>query len=516
MLECSHLSAVLADGTPLFTDLSFTLNEGDRIALVGEEGDGKSTLLKILAGETLDYVQIAGFFHTDWTIARLPQQIEPAWLSQPPMDYLLKENPDTDIPPEAWAQCPALARTASELGFDQLYSETPIATLSGGEKVRLMLLKIIHKDPDCYFLDEPANDLDLDTLAWLENWITTCRQPVLMVSHDVHLIRTCARTILHLELRDKKTKPVWTLFQGTYDDYIAARRLQRQKQARQARSDKLAYEKQKARLNNLYNKVNGKLNTVSRQAPHKGQVLKKKMKSVLSSQQNLERTERTRTDSAEEEISFWLPDVPFPPGKKIIDRTMEVSVADRPLVAPFALSLYGPVRLGITGPNGCGKTTLLKQLYQILQDNPALHAGWMPQDYDSAFHTSDTPITFLQRFCDDVTLLRTRLGSLRFTPREMEQSVFDLSGGQKAKLILASLALRQCDVLLLDEPTRNLSPLSVHVLIQALEDCPCALIAVSHDRAFLDQLFDRRASIRQGKWHWDSMEKSVTEGASMV
>lgn len=516
MLKCSHLSAVLSDGTQLFTDLSFTLDGQDHIALIGEEGDGKSTLLKILAGETLDHVQVTGSFYTDWKRARLPQQMESQWLDETPMDYLLKEKAADEIAPEAWSELPSLADLAGQLHFDKLYSEAPVSTLSGGEKVRLMLLKIIHEDPDCFLLDEPANDLDLDTLAWLENWIAGCRKPVLMVSHDIHLIDACASAILHLELRDKKTKPVWTFFTGTYEDYIARRIQLRNRQAKLARSDKLAYEKQKARLNDLYNKVNGKLATVSRQMPHKGQVLKKKMKSVQSSIQNLERTERTTTDTAEEEISFWLLDTPFPSSKKIIDQTMEVFLPDRQLIEPFELSLYGPVRLGITGRNGCGKTLFLKQLYKILQDTPSIHPGWMPQDYDSAFDRDDTPITFLQRYCDDMTLLRTRLGSLRFTAREMEQSVFSLCGGQKAKLILAGLALRQCDVLLLDEPTRNLSPLSVEVLMQALEECPCAMIAVSHDRTFLDRLFFMRAHIQDGKWHWLLTEKSVTESAPVV
>lgn len=500
MLKCSHLSAVLSDGTTLFSDLSFTLDGHEHIALIGEEGDGKSTLLKILAGESLDYVQITGSFHTDWKVSRLPQQISSIWLNQSPIDYLLKKNPHESIAPEAWNECEELEQLASHLNFDKLYDDNAISTMSGGEKVRMMLLKVMSDNPDCYLLDEPTNDLDMPALEWLESWISSCQKPVLMVSHDVHLIETCAEAILHLELRDKKTKPVWTLFQGGYQAYLETRTNQRAKMVQQARNDRLAYQKQKERLNDLYNKVNGKLNTVSRQQPHKGQVLKKKMKSVLSSQQNLERTKLTQTDSAEEEIHFWLPDVPFPSGKKIIDQEMDLSIGGRELVTPFHLSLYGPVHFAVTGANGCGKSVFLRSLYEILKKNPSLHVGWMPQDYDSAFRTEDTPAAFLNRYCNDLTLLKTRLGSLRFTASEMEQSVFALSGGQKAKLILASLALQRCDVLLLDEPTRNLSPLSVGVLIRALRNCPAALIAVSHDRTFLDALFDKRARIEDGQW----------------
>lgn len=250
------------------------------------------------------------------------------------------------------------------------------------------------------------------------------------------------------------------------------------------------------------------LRTVSRQQPHQAKVLKKKMKTVRSAQQALEDQGFTRTDSLEEAASFFLPDAPFPAGKKILDETLEVRQNDQVLIEPFALSLYGPVRIVFTGPNGCGKTTLLRQIQARLEQRDDLKAGWMPQDYDSVFEPEDTPVSFLLRFSPDLQLIQTRLGSMRFLPSEMNQSVFECSGGQKAKLILASLALQNCNVLLLDEPTRNLSALTIGVLCDALKESPAALIAVSHDRAFMEALFDQKGVIENHQFHIEPMEKT--------
>ena len=513
MLKLSHLSLALPDGRILLNDLSLTLQAREHLALVGEEGDGKSTLLKLLAGEQADYVSCTGSFFTDWKTGLLPQQIDPVWNDLTPIDYLLRHHPEEDIAPEAWSDCVQLEAAARQCGLDPelLYVTRPVSTLSGGEKVRLSLVKLLAQEPDLLLLDEPANDLDLPALEWLEHWIASSPLPIIFISHDVHLLKACAGRILHLEQRNKKTKPVWTLFEGGWDAYLENRTSQRQKTAQQARNEKLAYEKKKQHLNDLANKVEGQLRTVSRQRPHEGMVLKKKMKAVRVSQDFLESRERTTTDTAEEEMSFFLPSVPFPAGKKIADETVVVERNGTQLMEPFELSLYGPLKLVITGPNGCGKSTLLRQLWESLKQRSDLKAGWMPQNYDEAFLPGESPVSFLLRFSDDTTLIRTRLGSMHFTEREMDQPVSDCSGGQKAKLILASLALQNCNVILLDEPTRSLSPLSVGVLSQALRSCPAALIAVSHDITFIDSVFDQKAVIQDGKWMLQAPENRSTD-----
>ena len=503
MLKCSHLTLTLPDGRILLSDLSFSVQDKDHLALVGEEGDGKSTLLKIIAGETPDYVRITGSFYTDWKMGYLPQQIPACWKDQTPLDYLLKEHPEEEIDPAAWSLCGQMEEAARKTGLraELLYEERSVSSFSGGEKVRLALTKVLLGQPDCFLLDEPANDLDLDALLWLENWIVNSDKPILFIPHDIRLLECCAERILHLELRNKKTKPVWTLFTGSWKEYLSRRKANREKEFQVAASEKREYAKQKQRLNDLANKVEHSLRTVSRQAPHKGQVLKKKMKAVRSSQQALEEQSYSRTDSVEEAAGFLLPHTTFPAGKKLIDEPLEITMDERVLIEPFVLSLYGPVRMVFTGANGCGKTTLLKDLFSRLQDRKDLKAGWMPQDYDSAFKADDTPVSFLLRICPDLSLVQTRLGSMRFLASEMNQSVFKCSGGQKAKLILASLALQKCNVLLLDEPTRNLSALSVGVLCEALQDSPAAILAVSHDRAFMEALFIEKGVIENRRFH---------------
>lgn len=502
MLTCKHLHVALPEGRVLIDDLSFSLNAGDRIGVISEEGNGKSTLLKILAGDAPDYVSVSGFYSVEGTIALMYQQIPPVWMQSTPLEFLLKNDPHNEIEAEDWNRLGVIEKTAARIGLssDLIYAQRNIATCSGGEKVKLQILKLLSRNPDILMLDEPTNDLDLETLEWMENWLLSLRIPVLFVSHDVKLLEQCASAILHIEARNKKTKPVSTFFSGSYKDYLEGRQAVRAKTLQVARSDKREYMAQKQRLNDLHNKVEGKLRTVSRQMPNVAKNLKDKMRSVKSSQAILERSERTQTDSAEEEIQFFLSDASIAPDKIVLDWTdMTIANDERTLVDAFDLKIAGRERVLICGANGSGKSTMIDRMMDDLSQRPDLNVGFMPQDYDRQFAEFKNAIEFLEQYCEDRNAITLRLGSLHFQYEEMLQPLDSLSGGQKAKVYLAALSLQSCTVLVLDEPTRNLSPLSVPVLCQALADYNGCVIAVSHDRYFMEHGFTRRLSIESGR-----------------
>ncbi len=502
MFKCSHLSVRLASGRMLVNDVTFSMSSSDRVGLIAEEGNGKSTLMKIFAGDPPDYVSITGFFYTDLKIGLLPQQIDPVWNQETPLSYLLKSAPETEIPTENWNLLQEAETLAAEMNIslNLIYSQQTISTLSGGERIRLMFLKMMMNHPNCFLLDEPTNDLDEHALEWIENWILHAAGPVLFVSHDTRLLEKRASRILHLEQRNRKTKCISTFFAGSYQEYTARRKAGFEKQLQISKSEKREYLKQKERLNDLHNKVESRLRSVSRQDPHQAKVLKKSMKTIKTAQSHLEEQNYSRVDSAEEEISLLFPDSVFPASKTLIDlHDHSIEIGNRTLTEPFDLVLRGACRLAITGDNGSGKTTFLKEVLRILNRTPGIITGYLPQNYDDLFSADETPAQYLEKFSSDSVLARKALGSMHLNEAEMNQPVSSCSSGQKAKIILSTFLLKKCNVLLLDEPTRNLSPLSVEVLIDQLQNWRGALIAVSHDRYFIEKVFDQKAVIQKGR-----------------
>lgn len=254
--------------------------------------------------------------------------------------------------------------------------------------------------------------------------------------------------------------------------------------------------------------MEGRLKTVSRQAPHEGKMLKRSMRSVLNAQDALENQSYSKTDSVEEGIGFILPERSFPSNKKLLDlEHFCLSVNGKLLISEFGLRLIGPVHLVITGKNGCGKTTLLRQIKEILKDTPGITVGYLPQNYEEVFKAVSTPAEYLEQFTENSVLARKALGSMKFTENELEQKISKCSGGQKVKMILASMAMRNCNVLLLDEPTRNLSPLSARVLSEELSRWNGAIIAISHDREFIQEVFTLKAVIEDQIFQIHSMDE---------
>ena len=184
-----------------------------------------------------------------------------------------------------------------------------------------------------------------------------------------------------------------------------------------------------------------------------------------------------------------------PPGKVVLDLALpELRRPDGAVLARNVnLTVQGPEKICLTGANGAGKTTLLRQILALLEQRPDLQVCYMPQNYEDLLELDETPIDYLapSGHKDDVTVVRTYLGSLRYTPDEMSHAIRELSGGQKAKLLLLKMSLSGANVLLLDEPTRNFSPLSGPEVRALLRSFPGAIISVSHDRKYLAEVADK-------------------------
>ena len=182
MFQCVQLSASLENSRVLFPPFDLSLKERDRLAIIAEEGNGKSTLLKIISNIPCDYVHVSGKIISNYKVAYLPQTIEEKWNQSFPLDFLLKEKPEDEILPEQYNLCQKLESLCSSMYIDSnfIYTERPIYTLSGGEKVRLQFLKLTLNEADLYCLDEPTNDLDIDTLEWLEKWILLRKEPIIL------------------------------------------------------------------------------------------------------------------------------------------------------------------------------------------------------------------------------------------------------------------------------------------------------------------------------------------------
>lgn len=516
MLTTHNLTITLGTGRVLVDSLTFSLSGRQHAGMIAEEGNGKSTLMKLFAGEAPEYISVTGSFHIQGKTAMLPQKLDEAWLDHTALEYLLSEDPSSPIPDENWNLLTTIYQQASRLRIPRglIDADVLLKQRSGGEKVRLMMLKMLLQAADLYLLDEPVNDLDFASAAWIGDWIVNCPKPVLFISHDLALLEKCADGIIHLEARNKKTKAVSTWYPGGYAEYIEERSLQREKTRQLAAVQKREDARKKQRLNDLHNKVESALNSVPRSAPNVGKNLKDKMRAVKSAQKQLEGKERIETDSVEEEISFFFDPVRLP-AQKIVWKTEGFTVAvpsaaessagaeraagKRILIAPFDLEIHGQEKVVLIGENGCGKSTLLRKAAADLMQRKDLQTGYMPQHYEESFGNASSPLDFLQRQGADRTEAMTRLGALHFSEKEQTGPIADCSGGQKAKLYLASLALRGCNVLILDEPTRNLSPLSCSVLIGQLKDFQGCIIAASHDRRLIEECFERKLVIRNGR-----------------
>ncbi|MBR4725693.1 MAG: ABC-F family ATP-binding cassette domain-containing protein [Lachnospiraceae bacterium] len=482
----------------IIDSFSMVLNHGDKAVIIGEEGNGKSTLLKWIYSPELvdDYVEAEGErIINNERLGYLPQELPEEDKSKTVYEFFTES-------PAFWEKNPKeLGKTAGEFNVDAefYYREQTMDSLSGGEKVKAQLMKMLMLDPTVLILDEPSNDLDIETLEWLEQFINDWKYAVLFVSHDEILVENTANMVIHLEQIHKKTLSRHTVFHMPYREYLAHRESVFANQESLATSQRKEQKIKEEKLRKIMQKVEHDQASVSRQDPSTGRLLKKKMHTVKAMEKRFDRESAEITDfpESEEAIFFKLGDKEsvIPSGKTVLELDIpELKSPDgkRVLSRNISMNLRGSRKLCIIGKNGAGKTTLLKMIAEKMLNRGDIRAEYMPQDYEDMLESDKTPVEYLSRTWDkeEQTRIRTYLGALKYTADEMDHPIRELSGGQRAKTLLLKMSMSGANVLILDEPTRNFSPLSGPVIRKMLARFPGAIISVSHDRRFIDEVCD--------------------------
>ncbi|MDO5154904.1 MAG: ATP-binding cassette domain-containing protein [Eubacteriales bacterium] len=486
----------------IIEDFQLVLNEGDKAVMIGEEGNGKSTIMRYLYNPELveDYTECSGerIFGKE-TLGYLPQEL-PARDQEKTVYEFFSE---TEF---FWNQSPKdLSKLAKDyqVSGDFFYSEQKMKSLSGGEKVKAQLMKLLMLGPSVLLLDEPSNDIDIATLELIEKLINDWKGIVLFISHDETLIEKTANMVIHIEQIMRKTKSRYTIAHLPYRRYVEERLHQFERQEQQALNDRREKQIREEKYRRLLQKVEHAQATVSRKEPAVSKNLKDKMHSVKSMGKRFEREDANMTEMPEQEEAIFFKlgekDNFIPAGKTVIEYALPVlkTPADengdeRVLAQNIFLRIKGSEKICMVGANGAGKTTLLKKIAAELLERKDIHAEYMPQNYEELLDMEQTPVDFLDTSGDkeERTRIRTYLGSLKYTADEMDHPIRELSGGQKAKVLLLKMSLSKANVLILDEPTRNFSPLSGPVIRQMIREFPGAVISISHDRKYVKEVCD--------------------------
>ncbi len=500
MLEIKNLSIkTLNEEKEIITDLNLVINKNDKLAIIGEEGNGKSTLLRCIYNEQLikDYAIVTGkIIKNNVNIGYLEQFLDKNWNNQLVGDFFVKNSPNGEIDYDKYSEIYKLDEIFKELNINyNEFENKMIANLSGGEKVKIQIAKILFNSPELLLLDEPTNDIDIPTLEWLENFILKSEIPVVFISHDEVLLENVANGILHLEQIENKTKAKYTIEHIGYREYVEKRKYLIDRQYQISRYEQKEYEKQMEKLNNIYNSVKYQQETITRRDPGGGRLLKKKMKNVKSMEKRMLNQEITQAPEVEEKIfaKFHNEDE-IHNSKIILDYFLEeLKVNNIILKKDIHIKVIGKEKVCIIGKNGAGKTTLIKKIYDDMKNRKDIKVGYMPQNYDELLGENISCIDYLRTDYtkQEETIIRTYLASMKFTQDEINSDVSNLSGGQKAKLFIVKLILEKANVLILDEPTRNLSPLSNPIIRGLLKNFDGTIISVSHDRKYIDEVCTR-------------------------
>ena len=488
MIKINHLTITQnKDLRDLISNLNITIQDGEKVAIIGEEGNGKSTLLRTLMGERLADFTIRGEIQSDLqSLAYIPQHLPEELKKKSLQDYFFLESADLDFS--------ILYRLAEELHFDssRFTSDQEIGSLSGGEALKIQLIHELAKPFEILFLDEPSNDLDLETVDWLKGQIQKTRQTVIFISHDEDFLSQTADTIVHLRLV-KHRKEAETLVEHLdYDCYSEQRKADFARKSQQAANDQRSYEKTMEKHRRVKQKVETALRNTKNDVA--GRLLAKKMKNVLSQEKRFEKEAQSMTQKPleEEQIQLFFSDIePLAASKVLIRLEKEnLSIGERVLAQELQLTVRGQEKIGIIGPNGIGKSTLLAKLQQLLNNKREISLGFMPQDYQETLNLDLSPVEFLSQtgHKEELQKIQSHLASLNFSYPEMHHKIHSLSGGQQGKLLLLNLVLRKPNFLLLDEPTRNFSPTSQPEIRKLFANYPGGLVTVSHDRRFLKEV----------------------------
>lgn len=497
MFEIRKLTIETNNHKQIVNNLDLCLFKGDKLAIIGEEGNGKSTLLKVINKSTDidEYCKVSGVVDTsDLRIGYLEQSLNVDWNDREVYEYFVRNSPYDDIDYDKFQYISIFREQLLKVGMNPsiLDGSQKIGSLSGGERVKIQIAKLLSHNPDILLLDEPTNDLDLQTLEWLESFIHNQENIVLFVSHDKILLENTANMVLHLEYSRGKGIARHTLSKSDYVTYVKNRELQLEKQNQSYNREKREYLEDKRILSHQKSSIRSAQIKVKDSAIRR--ILNKKMRNILVQERKAE--EKRKTDRVEIEEPIFMKfnkNIEIPNGKVVLDFKLEkLEINGKLLSENINLFIKGPEKIGIVGNNGVGKTTLLREIKRSFEGRDDISVGYMPQPYDEVLPQDMICLDYISENLDveDNELISSYIGRIKLSWEEMNSVISKLSSGQKAKLILLNMLLSKHNVLLLDEPTRNVSVLSAPVIRNILKSYRGAIISISHDRKYLSDVCD--------------------------
>jgi len=458
---------------PLFQDISFTLSEGDRVGLIGPNGSGKSTLLRILAGSVSpDSGELAVRKRLRFSFVEQDSKFESG--------HTVRSVIETSLERAAVPQSERgsrMAETLGRAGFQELEAEA--IALSGGWQKRLAIAQALVQEPDVLLLDEPTNHLDLAGIEWLEALLEEAAFACVVVSHDRYFLENVATEIAELS----RAYPDGLLrVRGKYSTFLEKKEgfLHAQSKRQEA----------------LENLVHNEIEWLRRGA--KARTRKSKARIGKANELMGELAElNTRTRTASAQLDFSATDRKT---KRLIElENVAYQIGDRELFAGLNFIVSAGQKVGLVGPNGSGKTTLLRLLRGDLipTSGEIRRADWLRIVYFDQSRELDTNMTLRRALApegdsviyqDRVIHVASWAARFLFTGEQLNQPVERLSGGERARVLIAQLMLQPADVLLLDEPTNDLDIPTLEILEQSLLEFRGSLVLVTHDRYMLDRI----------------------------
>lgn len=520
IMQLSHISKYYG-ADKVFDNIKLEIKDHDRIAIVGRNGAGKSTLLKIIAGLS-SYDHGERYIRKDITIGYLSQHTglvsnKTIWqemldvfkpLLEKEMELRHLEQQMAEVDSMSPTDYQHLLRTYDEkqqqfeslggytyeaeirsvltgLNFAQYDDKTPINELSGGQKTRLALGKLLLKKPDLLILDEPTNHLDIETLSWLESYLNGYPGALVIVSHDRYFLDKTVNIIY--EIAHQRMKK----YHGSYSKYLELRT----KEIELANKE---YEKQQAEIKRMEEFIQRNIARAS---------TTKRAQSRRKQLEKMDIMERPLDDEASANFSFKINKKSGNDVLKIEKLSFQYDGTETPLFKEISFHVNRGERIAIVGPNGVGKTTLLKTIVGKLQHtNGHIQYGTNVDIgyYDQELEQLSANKTVLLELWDDYPTvdekdIRQVLGHFLFSGDDVLKPVSSLSGGERARLALAKLHLQKANLLILDEPTNHLDIDSKEVLESALINFPGTIIFVSHDRYFINKIADQVIELSQDK-----------------
>ncbi|WP_267644041.1 ABC-F family ATP-binding cassette domain-containing protein [Enterococcus faecium] len=491
----------------LFENIHLEISTGARVALVGRNGAGKSTLLKIIAGiEAPDEGKIAknktatlGYLAQDtgldsnetvWNeMLKAFEQVRQMEERMRELEIFISEGtPDTPAYSSYLKEYDRLQHDFSDRNgygyeneirsvlhgfkFDSSFYDQKIDTLSGGQRTRLALARMLLQHPDILILDEPTNHLDIETLSWLENYLQSYTGALLIVSHDRYFLDKVVNEVYELSRRKMRH------YKGNYSKYLDLK-------AEQLASEWKAYEKQQTEIHKLEDFVARNLVRAST------------TKRAQSRRKTLEKMDRLDRPQGDEKQANFLFSIEKPSGNVVLQiEDAAIGYDNVTLSEPINLDIRRQEAIALVGPNGIGKSTLLKSIiHQIpfIRGKETLGTNVTIGYYDQGQADLHTNKTILAELWDEHPTTpekesRSALGAFLFSGEDVEKPIPLLSGGEKARVALAKLAMNKENFLILDEPTNHLDIDNKEVLENALIDYDGTLLFVSHDRYFINRI----------------------------